>query len=233
MQNDSDHSIIFKDRDAAAKELIDMLPLNIFDLKNTIVIGVSEGGVYFAEKISRALKADMDILLTEQIKAPNNNNLSIAIVSETEELVMNKALIDAFEIDEDYVYSEANRQYEDTVLSYVYKYRKGVPLRSLKGKHVILIDESIETGLTMSVALKSMIEMNARSIYVAAPVLDYAVYDNLQGICDGVFCPHRIRDYISIEYYYEELDKLDFESLERIIEENGITDYKEKEEMDE
>ncbi|MEA3491876.1 MAG: phosphoribosyltransferase family protein [Campylobacterota bacterium] len=233
MQNDLNHSVIFKDRDGAAKELIDMLPLNMFDLKNTVVIGVSEGGVYFAQKISKALKADMDILLTEQIKAPNNHDLSIAIVSETEEMVMNQALVDAFEIDEDYVYSEANRKYEDTVLSYVYKYRKGVALRSLEGKHVILIDESIETGLTMSVALKSMIEMNARSIYVAAPVLDYAVYDNLQGICDGVFCPHRIRDYISIEYYYEELDKLDFESLERIIDENGITDYKEKEDIDE
>jgi putative phosphoribosyl transferase len=136
-------------------------------------------------------------------------------------------LIDAFEIDEDYVYSEANRKYEETVLSYVYKYRKGVPLRSLKGKQVILVDECVETGLTMMVALKSMIEMEARGIFIAAPVLDQTVYENLLSLCDGVFCPHRIRDYISIEYYYKELEKLDFEELEKIIEANGITKVEE------
>ena len=234
MPNNLNSSVIFADRDAAAKELIELFPENLFEPSNTVVIGVSEGGVFFADKISKALKAQMDILLTEPIKAPNNPELAIAIVSETEEVVINKVLIDAFEIDEDYVYSEANRKYEETILSYVYKYRKGIPLRPLKGKHIILVDESIETGLTMTVALKSMIEMGANSIYVAAPVLDFTVYDNLLSLCDGVFCPHRIRDYISIEYYYETLDKLDFEILEKIIEANGVTDMeknRKKEEM--
>jgi putative phosphoribosyl transferase len=235
MPNDSNSSAIFEDRNAAAKALIEIVPPNLFEPMNTVVIGVSEGGVYFADKISKAFHAQMDILLTEPIMAPNNPELAIAIISETEDMVMNKALIDAFEIDEDYVYSEANRKYEETVLSYVYKYRKGITLQSLKGKHVILVDESIETGLTMTVALKSMIEMGVKSIYVAAPVLDQTVYDNLLNLCDGVFCPNRIRDYISIEYYYERLEKLDFETLEKIIEENGITQInrqreKEKEE---
>ncbi len=233
MPNDSNTSVIFADRDAAAKELIELLPENLFEPSSTVVVGVSEGGVFFADKISKALKAQMDILLTEPVMAPNNPELAIAIVSETEVVVINKVLIDAFEIDEDYVYSEANRKYEETILSYVYKYRKGVPLRPLKGKHIILVDESIETGLTMTVALKSMIEMGAKSIYVAAPVLDFTVYDNLLSICDGVFCPHRIRDYISIEYYYETLDKLDFESLEKIIEANGVTDMEKNREKEE
>jgi putative phosphoribosyl transferase len=216
-------NVIFEDRGAAAKALIEVIPPTLFESSDTIVIGVSEGGVYFAEKISRHFDAEMDILLTEPIMAPNNSELAIAIVSETEDMVMNKALIDAFEIDEDYVYNEANRKYEETILSYVYKYRKGIPLRPLKGKHIVLVDESIETGLTMMVALKSMIEMEVKSIYVAAPVLDQTVYDNLLNLCDGVFCPNRIRDYISIEYYYEKLEKLDFETLEKIIEENGVT----------
>ena len=234
MPNTINPSVIFADRDAAAKELIELLPENLFEPSSTVVVGVSEGGVFFADKISKALKAQMDILLTEPIMAPNNPELAIAIVSETEVVVINKALVDAFEIDEDYVYSEANRKYEETILSYVYKYRKGVPLQPLKGKHIILTDEAIETGLTMTVALKSMIEMGAKSIYVAAPVLDFTVYDNLLSLCDGVVCPHRIRDYISIEYYYETLDKLDFESLEKIIEANGVTDIgknREKEEV--
>ena len=227
MQNDLNPEFLFENREAAAKELIDTLPLNRFEPKKSVVIGVSKNGVYFAEKLSRALKSRMDILLTEAILAPNNSELAIAMVSETEEMVMHKALIDSFEIDEDYIYYEANRKYEETILSYVYKYRKGIPMRPLKGKDIVLVDESIETGLTMLVALKSMIEMGARSVYIAAPVLDQAVYESLLSLCDGVFCPHRIRDYISIEYYYERLDKLEFEELKKIIEANGVTDIAE------
>ncbi|HHH37611.1 MAG TPA: hypothetical protein ENK77_03230 [Epsilonproteobacteria bacterium] len=226
MPSDSDSSVIFQNREAAAAELIEIIPSNLFESFSTVVIGVSEGGVFFAEKISRALHAQMDILLSEPIVAPNNPELEIAIISETEDMVMNKALIDAFEIDEDYVYSEANRNYEEKVLSYVYKYRKGIPLRALRGKNVILADESIETGLTMTVALKSMIELGVKSVYVAAPVLDQTVYDNLLSLCDGVFCPYRIRDYISIEYYYERLEKIEFDTLQEIIDANGVTDMK-------
>ena len=224
MPNNSNSSIVYKDRDSASRELIETIPRNLFEPENSIAIGVSEGGVYFAEKIAKAFNIDMNILLTEPIVAPNNSELSIAIVSETEDMVMNKALIDSFEIDEDYVYNEAKRKYDEAILSYVYRYRKGIPLRSMEGKNVILVDESIESGLTMSVALKTMIEMKAKSIYIAAPVLDQALYDNLLSLCDGVFCPHRIRDYISIEYYYEILEKIDFETLKRIIDENGVTD---------
>jgi len=108
-------------------------------------------------KIAKATDAQMDILLTEAILAPNNPELAIAMVSETEEVVMHKALIDSFGINEDYVYSEAQRKYEEEVLAYVYKYRKGKDLVSLKGKYIVLTDECIETGLTMMVALKSVL----------------------------------------------------------------------------
>jgi len=233
MPNDSNSSIIYKDRDAAAKKLIDMISPNLFDPSSTVVIGVSEGGAYFADKIAEVFHMQMDILLTEPIAAPNNPELAIAMISETEEMVMDKKLIESFEIDEDYVYSEANRKYEETILSYIYKYRKGIPLRSLRGKHVILVDESIETGLTMTVALKSMIEREVKSVYVAAPVLDQTVYDNLLNLCDGVFCPNRIRDYISIEYYYEKLEKLDIETLKNMIEKYDVTSSNRQNEKEE
>jgi putative phosphoribosyl transferase len=181
------------------------------------VIGVSEGGVYFADQISKAIDAQMDILLTEPILAPNNPELVIAMVSETEEVVMHKALVDAFEINEDYVYGEAHRKYEEEVLSYVYKYRKGKDLISLEGKYVVLADECIETGLTMMVALKSVIARGAKNIYIATPILDKGVYQNLLTVCDGVFCPHKIQDYISIEYYYKDFQRLDFEEISSII----------------
>jgi len=217
MQSNSDHNTYFENREVAAMELIDTLPLELLEENEPVVIGVSEGGVYFADKIAKAVHSQMDILLTEAILAPNNPELAIAMISETEEVVMHKALIDSFGINEDYVYGEAQRKYDEEVLSYVYKYRKGKDLVSLAGKYVILADECVETGLTMMVALKSVIARGAKNIYIATPILDKAVYENLLNVCDGVFCPHKILDYISIEYYYKNFAPLTFEDISEIM----------------
>jgi len=218
MQTDSSpNTVYFEDREDAAQQLIRALPLELFADNDPVVIGVSEGGVFFADKIAQAVKGQMDILLTEGILAPNNPELAIAMVSETEEVVMHKALIDAFNISEDYVYGEAQRKYEEEVLSYVYRYRKGKELLPLAGKYVVLADECVETGLTMMVALKSVIARGAKDIYIATPILDKTVYQNLLSVCDGVFCPHKIDDYISIEYYYKNFEQLSFEDITDII----------------
>ncbi|RLA68346.1 MAG: hypothetical protein DRQ78_00905 [Epsilonproteobacteria bacterium] len=218
MSNNLSPNYYFKDRKDASKQLIDSLPLDLLQTNETVIIGVSEGGVYFANQIAKACEAQMDILLAEAILAPNNSELAIAMVSETEEVVMHKALIEAFGINEDYIYSQAHRKYEEDVLNYVYKYRKGKDLLSLEGKHVVLADECIETGLTMMVALKSVIARGAKNIYIATPILDYAVYENLLTVCDAVFCPHKIQNYISIEYYYEKFQTFSFEEIETMIE---------------
>jgi putative phosphoribosyl transferase len=222
MPIDSSHNIYFEDREDASKQLIDMLPLELFSHNETVVIGVSEGGVYLADRIANAMDAQMDILLTEPILAPNNPEVPIAMISETEEVVMHKALVDAFEISEDYVYSEAHRKYEDEVLAYVYKYRKGKDLISLEGKYVILADECIETGLTMMVALKSVIARGAKNIYIATPILDKTVYQNLLAVCDGVFCPYKIQDYISIEYYYKDFETVSVDEVSEIVHQQEI-----------
>ncbi|UPT77110.1 hypothetical protein MN086_08615 [Sulfurovum sp. XGS-02] len=222
MPSDSNPNAYFENREDASKQLIDTLPIELFSKNETVVIGVSEGGVYFADKIAKAINAQMDILLAEPILAPNNPELAIAMVSETEEVVIHKALVDAFEINEDYVYGEAHRKYEEEVLSYVYKYRKGKDLISLKGKYVILADECIETGLTMMVALKSVIARGAKNIFIATPILDKGVYQNLLTVCDGVFCPYKIQDYISIEYYYKDFERLNFEEISSMVHDQQV-----------
>lgn len=229
MSKDLNPNIYFEDKEDASRQLIETLPLELFSENETVVIGISEEGVYFADKIANACNVQMDILLTEPILAPNNREVPIAMISETQEVIMHKALIDAFEINEDYIYSEAERKYEDEVLAYVYKYRKGKDLLPLEGKYVVLADECIETGLTMMVALKSVIARGAKNIYIATPILDRSVYENLLSVCDGVFCPYKIQDYISIEYYYRNFDKLEFDEIYEMIEAQEIKSRIQKE----
>jgi len=211
---------LFQNREDAAEKLMAVLPSNIFTLDNTIILGISEGGVYFADKLAQKLNAPMNILLTERIYSYINPNLTIAIVSETEEIVIHKALVNAFKIPKDYIYNEAHRKYSDKILGHIQKYREGKGLTNLEEKYVILVDECVETGLTMMAAVKTAISLGAKNIFIAVPVLDNVVYENLVTVCDNIFCPHKIDDYISLEYYYKDIDPFSFDEIEKIMENN-------------
>ena len=47
---------IFKDREDACASLIEILPKHILKPKETEVLGISEGGVHFGDKIAEELK---------------------------------------------------------------------------------------------------------------------------------------------------------------------------------
>jgi len=216
------NEILFENREEAVKALIKELPTDDFSEENTIVLGVSEGGVYFANELSKELDIPMNILLSEPIYSLVNPELSIAMVGETEEVVIHRALVEAFNIPKDYIYNEAQNKYADEILGYISKYRAGEGLTNLDDKYVILTDECVETGMTMMVAVKTAISLGAKNIFIAVPVLDNVVYESLVTICDNIFCPHRIDDYISIDYYYEEIDRFSFEEIEAIMNKNRI-----------
>jgi len=209
--------ILFKNREEAAQKLMDEFPSKVFSAENTIILGVSEGGTYFASFLAKALNLPMNILLTEPIYSLVNPKLSIAMVGETEEVVIHKALVEAFNIPKDYIYNEAQNRYSNEIIGYIHKYRNGEKLKNLEDKYVILADECIETGLTMMSAVKTAISLGAKNIFIAVPVLDNVVYENLVTICDNIFCPHKIDDYISIEYYYEEIEPYSSEKIVEIM----------------
>jgi len=204
---------MFENRDAAIEKLLNIIPQELTDNEHTLFIGMSLGGTYMAQKIAQHYNRKSDILLLEHIMAPNNENLTIAIVTESEDVVIHTQLISSFDISEDFVYSEAKRKYDTDILDNKYKFRKGEDIVAIKDQIVILVDETSETGLSMYAAVKSMITLGAKSVYLLSPIMDKAAYNNLLGICDGVFTPTRVIDYVSCEHYYKKLPTLSSRDL--------------------
>ena len=217
MRKIEDKPAIFKDREDACASLIEILPKDILKSEETVVLGISEGGAYFADKIAEALHSRIDLLLTEAIYSTVNKKLPIAMVGETEELVMHKELIDSFNISKDYIYSEASRKYNQVIFSYIQKYRNGEVLNGLEDKYVVLVDECVETSLTMLTAIKTVIALGAKNVFIVVPILDNIVYKSLLNVCDNLFCPHKIDDYISIEYYYKNIEEFTFDEIDELM----------------
>ena len=204
---------LFDDRNDALDKLLTVMPIETMKKESWLILAISEGGVFFSEQIAKRIGAQSDFLFTEAIAAPNNPECVVAMVSETEELVVNEALIEAFDISIDFIYGEAKRKYEEKILTYLYKYRKGEMVSIIKDKNVLLVDEGAETGMTLMVALKTVINMKAAKVACALPVIPESLGEGLTSITDEAYFVHEIPNFTYIEAYYRRLPR--FDALQR------------------
>ena len=210
---------ILKNRADAGKKLTDVIPMQRVKEEDWKLIAVSGGGLDLASHIRGRYSNKIDFLFSESIMAPNNNKCEVARVSEREEIVINENLVSTFEIKYDYIYGEAHRKHEEKILSYIYQYRKGRHFPSMSNEVVLLVDEGSETGMKLMTALKTVLAQKPKAVYIAVPVLPSDVLELLEPFADDVFFLHDIDDYVETSLYYEELEKIDEDTIEKLLEE--------------
>ena len=209
--------IYFKNREVAAYRLLDVLPIDSMKLEDWTVISSSYGGFEIAKIIAKALNSKYDMMFSGKIYAPNNEDCEIAVVTEHEEVLIHEELIKAFDISLDYVYSKSKQVYDESIVKTVNKFRHGEKIQRFENKNVLIVDEGINTGLTMMACIKTAINLKAKSISVATPILPTASIPTIESIADDLYFIKKLDHFVEIDFYYDSLDDVSFEDLEKIV----------------
>lgn len=209
-------SIYFKNREVAAYRLIDALPIDNMKLEEWIVIASSYGGFEIAKIVAKALNGKYDIMFSGKIYAPNNEDCEIAVVTEREEVLIHEELVKSFDISLDYVYSKSKQVLEESITKQVYRFRQGEKIEKLEDKNVLIVDEGINTGLTMMACIKTAINLKAKSVSVATPILPTASIPTIESIADDLYFVKKLDHFVEIDFYYDSLEELGFEDIEKI-----------------
>jgi putative phosphoribosyl transferase len=209
--------IYFKNREVAAYRLLDVLPIDSMRLEDWTVISSSYGGFEIAKIVAKALNSKYDMMFSEKIYAPNNEECEIAVVTEHEEVLIHEELIKAFDISLDYVYAKSKQVYDESIVKTVNRFRHGEKIQKFENKNVLIVDEGINTGLTMMACIKTAINLKAKSISVATPILPTASIPTIESIADDLYFIKKLDHFVEIDFYYDSLDDVSFEDLEKII----------------
>ncbi len=205
--------ILFKNRNEAVISLYNVLPYKEMLQEEWIVLAISDGGVPIATKIAEKLNAKLDFLFTHKIFTPKNNECEIAIITETTEIVIHEELMKSFKLDLENIYKEADSKYNHEIQNYKAKYRNSLDIIEMKNKNVLLVDEGLNTGLTMMACIKSVINKQAKSVCVAVPVLPQATVNDIETIADDLYYVQAPDHFVSIDFYYENLEKVNLENI--------------------
>jgi len=169
----------YEDRNDAAQQLIEALPIERIRQEEWKIIAVSSGGLKIADKIAKKVGLYAEMLFSEAIYAPMNSDCELGRISETEEIVVHEELVNAFDVQYDYIYGEAHRKHEEKILASIYQFRQGRQFPSLKDERVLLIDEGCESGMKLMTGIKTAMTMDAKAVFVAIPVAPKSVSEAL------------------------------------------------------
>lgn len=205
--------VYFKNREVAAYRLIDILPIDQMKLEDWIVIATSSGGYPVAKIIANELDATLDVMFSRKIYSPNNKECEVAIVTESEEVVIHEELVKAFNISLDYIFSESKEIFDNELSVYVDKFREGKVLQNLENKNILLIDEGLNTSLTMMACIKTAIHLGAQSVSVAIPILPTVSINTIESIADDLYYAKSLDHFINIDFYYDNLEDINYEEI--------------------
>ncbi len=206
-------SICFENREDAASRLIKALPIGSMKMEEWIVFATSYGGYSIAKILAEELNAQYDMILSRKIFSDNNDECEIAIVTESEDVVIHEELVKAFDINLDSVFSKSKYIFENELSLNINEFRRGSKLNNLENKNVLLVDEGLNTSLTMMACIKTAIHLGAKSVSVATPILPTASINTIESIADDLYYVKNLDHFIDIDFYYKNLEDIDYEEI--------------------
>ncbi len=207
---------IFENRDEACDLLYDILPVDTMKQEEWIILAISTGAVPIALNLAKKLNAKFDYLFTKKIFTTKNSECEVAIITETQEIVIHEELMRSFSLNLEDIYTQSKNIYTNDIVNYKAKYRNSLDIINLENKNVLLIDEGLNTGLTMMACIKSVINEKAKSICVAVPILPEVTIKDIESIADDLYYVQAPAHFISIDFYYKAFEQIELDDIEEL-----------------
>jgi putative phosphoribosyl transferase len=185
----------FRDRIDAGNLLAERLTENGYT--PAIVLGIPRGGIILADIVAKKLAADFDIVIPRKLGAPENEELAIGAVMEDGTSYINRYIVNALRIPQNYIESERVRQAAE-IRRRSAAYRKPGLSYNIAGKNVIIVDDGIATGATVIASAKWARKQHPLTLTIAVPVAPSQSVEVLEQESDSVIVLHMPHDFGSV-----------------------------------
>ena len=188
------------------------LELKKYKGKDTVILGIPRGGVVVAKALAEELKANLDIVITRKIGAPDNPEFAIGAISEDGSLFINEAA--GYELTSHKAFIENEKKKQLAVIKERSNiFRKVKPKINLKEKIVIVTDDGLATGATMQATLWSIRKELPKKIIVAVPVASEDSLARIENDADEIVCLRLPQFFAAVGQFYRNFDQVSDEEV--------------------
>lgn len=159
--------------------------LREYEPEEPVILGLPRGGVPVAAEVARALNAPLDVIVVRKLEAPGRPECALGAIGEDGVRFVDWQVVSDLGV----TARQLERAIQSERLELEHRARR---LRAANGRldirdrNVIIVDDGMVTGATVTAAVRVARDLGARRIVVAAPVAPAEVVRLLERISDAV-----------------------------------------------
>ncbi|MDM0031609.1 phosphoribosyltransferase [Variovorax sp. J22P271] len=204
----------FKDRRDAGRALAKALQA-WRGRPGVLVLALPRGGVPVAWEVARALGAPLDVLVVRKLGFPGQEEYAMGAIASGGVRVMGEVdggwPVSARELEAVVAREQAELVRREQ------RYRAGRPPLDLAGRVLILVDDGLATGATMSAAVQAARAGRPQRVIVAVPVASTEAVQGLGALADEVVCLFTPEHFRAVGLWYQDFGQTSDEEVCRLL----------------
>lgn len=217
-------SVLFQNRVDAGHKLAKRLARLKQSNKRIIIVAIPRGGVVIGDVIASELGAELDIVVSRKIGAPDNPEFAVGALMPDGSYFLNQEHVRMLNISPEYIQMKANAELKEIDRRLI-SYRGSKEYSNkFEGKTVVLVDDGIATGSTILASAKWLKNnQNCKKLVIAAPVAPEDILDNLKQATEEVIVLDTPEPFIAIGRFYQDFAQVTDEEVKEIMRKHGYS----------
>jgi predicted phosphoribosyltransferase len=154
---------------------------------DVIVLGLPRGGVVVGYEIATRLRLPLDVFVVRKLGVPGHSELAMGAIASGGVLVLDRSITSRLGISSDAI--EHVTAAERTELRRREQlFRGDRPPLEVRTKTVLIVDDGLATGATMTAAVEGLRLRHPSKIVVAVPVASPEVCEAFRSLVDEMVC---------------------------------------------
>ena len=204
---------MFRDRKDAGEKLAKEL-LKYKDKDDVIVLAIPRGGVEVGLEVAKALNSDFSLLICRKLPYIDNPESGFGAICEDGTLYINP-YAPYLPSKEEILYIIDEQKEE--IKRRIERLRGTKPLKDLKNKTVILVDDGIAMGSTMFAAVEAVKKSLASKVVVAVPVASQRAIEDFSKIADEIVVLESPYNFYAVAQVYQNWYDVSDEEVLRLL----------------
>jgi predicted phosphoribosyltransferase len=204
--------MLFQNREHAARLLARRLN-RYYKNKNPLVLAIPRGAIRMAEIIADALGGELDVVLVHKLGAPGQPELAIGAIDEAGNVFLSE-----YGLDIDSAYLEAEKQAQLEILRK--RRAQYTPSRGAIDPHdrvVIVVDDGIATGSTMTAALRLIRKTKPKKLVGAVAVASPTGGRAMSREADAIVCLELPAEFYAVGEFFRDFSQVSDEDVIAIL----------------
>ena len=183
MERFSRPQAMFESRHDAGRHLA--AKLGEYDNRSVVVLAIPNGGVPVALEVAGVLKADLGLVICRKVPILLNPEGSLGAAADDGTVILNEEAVKRIGFSRQKLEDEINKVRAE-IKQRSLLYRGDQPLVIVGGRTVIIIDDGLASGFTMTAAVESVRHRRPKEIIVAVPVASAMAVKQVEKVADKV-----------------------------------------------